>query len=90
VHHVSNNFQFVKFSKSITTKSTILYDFSWWSTKRTNRKVKIAFTFDIMDSKIEEALAPFRAKVKEQVSAIWIQIVLKLLLLLLLLSILIS
>lgn len=71
-HHALNNLQLVKLPiKSIATKSTVLYDFSQWGTKKANRKVKIALTFDIMDSKIEKTLAPFRAKVKEQVSAIW-------------------
>lgn len=69
--HVSSNFHFAELSKSITTKSIVLYDFNRWGTRKTNRKVKIALIFD-MDSKIEETLAPLRARVKEQVSAIWI------------------
>nr|XP_012230165.1 PREDICTED: glycine--tRNA ligase [Linepithema humile] len=64
--HVSSNLQLANLSKSITTKSSVLHDFSRWGTRKANRKVKIALTFDIMDSKIEETLAPLRARVKEQ------------------------
>lgn len=48
-------------------------DFSRWGTRKANRNLKIALALDMTDPKIEEALAPLRASVKEQVSAIWMQ-----------------
>lgn len=50
-----------------------LLDFSRWGTKKANRNLKIALALDMTDPKVEETLAPLRASVKEQVSAIWMQ-----------------
>ncbi|XP_015598508.1 glycine--tRNA ligase [Cephus cinctus] len=43
-----------------------LYGDSNWGSKKQHRKVKLHFSLVMSDPKIEEALAPFRAKVKEQ------------------------
>ena len=56
--------------RSVAATASLL-DFSRWGTKKTNRNLKIALALDMTDPKIEEVLAPLRASVKEQVSAIW-------------------
>lgn len=45
--------------------------FQKWGSKKKNREIKLHFPLDTMaDPKIEEILAPLRAKVKEQVKII--------------------
>lgn len=71
MHHVSNGVSLVKPPVRSVAATASLLDFSQWGTKKANRKLKIARLFDMTDPKVEEVLAPLRANVKEQVSAIW-------------------
>lgn len=74
VHRVFSDVPFTRPpARGVAVTATFL-DFSRWGSRKANRNLKIALTFDMTDPKIEEALAPLRASVKEQVSAIWVQI----------------
>ena len=48
--------------------SARLSGFEQWGTAKKNRKVKLHFQPDMSDPQTEEALAPLRASVKEQVN----------------------
>lgn len=73
VHRVSRDVPLARPPVRGVAATVSLLDFSRWGTRKANRNLKIALALDMTDPKIEETLAPLRASVKEQVSAIWMQ-----------------
>lgn len=65
-YHVSSNLSLIRLPVRNVVTTASLLDFSRWGTKKANRKLKIALALEIMDPKVEEALASLRANVKEQ------------------------
>lgn len=73
VHRVSSDVPLARPPVRGVAVTASLLDFSRWGIRKANRNLKIALALDMTDPKVEEALAPLRASVKEQVSAIWMQ-----------------
>jgi len=72
-HRVSGDVPLAKPPVRGVAATASLLDFSRWGTRKANRNLKVALALDMVDPKVDEALAPLRASVKEQVSAIWMQ-----------------